>query len=70
MKAEKVHLKTLISTLVGLYNKGVNYVDINRKEDDEGNGSLVIYFSEDYMDKDLLSRNNEDNDNEDFKDLI
>lgn len=67
MKVEKVHLKTFISTLVGLYNKGVDYVDIQRNEDEEGNPSLMIYFSEDYMDKDLLSRNNEDND---FKDLI
>jgi hypothetical protein len=63
MKVEKVHLKTL----VGLYNKGVDYVDIQRNEDEEGNPSLMIYFSEDYMDKDLLSRNNDDND---FKDLI
>jgi hypothetical protein len=67
MKVEKVHLKTFISTLVGLYNKGVDYVDIQRNEDEEGNPSLMIYFSEDYMDKDLLSRNNDDND---FKDLI
>lgn len=67
MKVEKVHLKTFISTLVNLYNKGVDYVDIQRNEDEEGNPSLMIYFSEDYMDKDLLSRNNDDND---FKDLI
>jgi len=67
MKVEKVHLKTFISTLVSLYNKGVDYVDIQRNEDEEGNPSLMIYFSEDYMDKDLLSRNNDDND---FKDLI
>jgi len=67
MKAEKIHLKTFISTLVSLYNRGVDYIDLQRQENEEGNSSLVIYFSEEYMNEDLVRKDKMDD--EDLKDL-
>ena len=67
MKAEKIHLKTFISTLVSLYNRGVDYIDLQRQENEEGNSSLVIYFSEEYMNEDLVRKDKMDDD--DLKDL-
>lgn len=71
MKAEKIHLKTFISTLVGLYNRGVDYIDLQKQENEEGVSSLVIYFSEDYMNENLTKKDEEMNDDDsDLKDLI
>jgi hypothetical protein len=67
MKAEKIHLKTFISTLVSLYNREVDYIDLQRQENEEGNSSLVIYFSEEYMNEDLVRKDKMDD--EDLKDL-
>lgn len=67
MKAEKIHLKTFISTLVSLYNRGVDYIDLQRQEGEEGASSLVIYFSEEYMNEDLVRKDKMDD--EDLKDL-
>lgn len=67
MKAEKIHLKTFISTLVSLYNRGVDYIDLQRQENEEGASSLVIYFSEEYMNEDLVRKDKMDD--EDLKDL-
>lgn len=67
MKAEKIHLKTFISTLVSLYNRGVDYIDLQRQENEEGNSSLVIYFSEEYMNENLVRKDKMDD--EDLKDL-
>lgn len=67
MKAEKIHLKTFISTLVSLYNRGVDYIDLQRQENEEGNSSLVIYFSEEYINEDLVRKDKMDD--EDLKDL-
>lgn len=67
MKAEKIHLKTFISTLVSLYNRGVDYIDLQRQENEEGSSSLVIYFSEEYMNEDLVRKDKMDD--EDLKDL-
>lgn len=66
MKAEKIHLKTFISTLVSLYNRGVDYIDLHRQENEEGTASLMIYFSEDYMNEDAPREKMND---DDLKDL-
>jgi ligand-binding sensor protein len=49
VKIKKVHLNTFIEILVGLYDKGVNYVDIIGTMDDEQD-SVGISFSKEYMD--------------------
>jgi hypothetical protein len=70
MKAEKIHLKTFISTLVDLYNRGVDYIDLQKQENEEGDSSLVIYFSKEYMNDDIVDgRNNSSMKDDDLKDL-
>lgn len=66
---EKIHLKTLVSTLVSLYNKGVDYIDFIKQENEDGSTSLMIYFSEEYMSDDT-PRKKMGNDDDDLKDLI
>lgn len=45
---KKIPLKSLISLLVGLYNKGIDFVDIvgNPEQDQD---KMAITFTEDYM---------------------
>ncbi len=45
---KKVPLKSLISLLVGLYNKGIDFVDIIGNPDEEQD-KLAISFTDDYM---------------------
>jgi hypothetical protein len=49
VKIKKIHLNTFIEILVGLYDKGVNYVDIIGTMNDEQD-SVGISFSKEYMD--------------------
>jgi len=51
MKIKKVPLKRLIETLISLYNKGVDYIDIHPMDDQDGVPSIGISFVEDYMSK-------------------
>jgi hypothetical protein len=46
MKIEKVHLNSFISVLIQLYNKGVDYVDIEKSK---GKNPLSLSFIKEYM---------------------
>lgn len=55
MKIEKVPLKQFIDTLVGLYNKGVDFIDMQKEED-----ALAISFSKEYLNPELRKEEEED----------
>lgn len=55
MKLEKIPLKNFIDTLIALYNKGVDYVDIVKKKDTNGQPAVFINFTKEYMNPSLLS---------------
>lgn len=59
MKLEKIPLKTFIDTLVGLYNKGVDYIDIYKKNNEKGEPSVYISFTKEYMNPSLIEEDEE-----------
>lgn len=64
MKAEKIHLKTFINTLVSLYNRGVNYISIEKQNDDEsGEAYLMISF----LDDDISRSGDDEGENNDIE---
>lgn len=52
MRIRKVHVKTLVETLVSLYDRGVDYVDLIGILDDVQD-SIGLSFSKEYMAKDM-----------------
>lgn len=65
MNIEKVHLKTFITALVDLYNKGVDYVDLKGDKEPSGEPSLHILFSKDYLSDEAKERMFENEDDDD-----
>lgn len=63
MKIERIELKTFISKLVELYNKGVDYVDLRGDREPTGEPSLHILYSEDYLSEEARENLHEKNDN-------
>ena len=50
MRIRKIHVKTLVETLVNLYDNGVDYVDVIGMLDDTQD-SIGLSFSKEYMAK-------------------
>jgi hypothetical protein len=50
MRIRKIHVKTLVETLVNLYDNGVDYVDVIGILDDTQD-SIGLSFSKEYMAK-------------------
>ena len=48
-KVEKIPLETLISLLMDLYEKGIDYVDLYANNDDPGQDRLIILTKDDYI---------------------
>lgn len=48
---EKIPLKEFIDALVGIYEQGVNFIDLEGSNTD-GQSSLGILFSKDYIEND------------------
>ena len=51
-KIVRLPVKVLIDTLTSLYNKGVDFFDIEKKNDDNGEPSIFISFTNDYINTD------------------
>lgn len=62
MTIERIELKTFITALVDLYNKGVDYVDLKGDKEPSGEPSLHILFSEDYLSTEAREKIHEKND--------
>ena len=71
MTIERIELKTFITALVDLYNKGVDYVDLKGDKEPSGEPSLHILFSKDYMSDEAKERmfENEDDSELNIDDL-
>jgi hypothetical protein len=65
MKIERVHLNSFISVLIQLYNKGVDYVDIEKTK---GKTPLSLSFTKDYMREDTEDEIFDKEKDEDFLD--
>lgn len=52
MKVEKVHLETLMKALMLMYNQGIDYVDIEHKDDANGEPSIFLSYKDEYLSED------------------
>lgn len=52
MKVEKVHLETLMKALMLVYNQGIDYVDIEHKNDANGEPSIFLSYKDEYLSED------------------
>lgn len=52
MKVEKVHLETLMKALMMMFNQGIDYVDIEHKDDVNGEPSIFLSYKEEYLSED------------------
>ncbi len=55
MKVEKVHLETLMKALMVIYHQGVEYVDIEYKDDKNGEPSVFLSYKDEYLIEDEAS---------------
>lgn len=74
MKVEKVHLETLMKALMLVYNQGIDYVDIEHKNDVNGEPSIFLSYKDEYLSEDKEEDNNDDSPtippSVDFNDLV
>jgi hypothetical protein len=52
MKVEKVHLETLMKALMMMFNQGIDYVDIEHKDDVNGEPSIFLSYKDEYVSED------------------
>lgn len=76
MKVEKVHLETLMKALMLVYNQGIDYVDIEHKNDVNGEPSIFLSYKDEYLSEDISKEEDNINDSPiippsiDFNDLV
>jgi len=76
MKVEKVHLETLMKALMLVYNQGIDYVDIEHKNDVNGEPSIFLSYKDEYLSEDNSKEEDNINDSPiippsiDFNDLV
>lgn len=72
MKVEKVHLETLMKALMLVYNQGIDYVDIEHKNDVNGEPSIFLSYKDEYLSEDVEEKPNDQiiPPSVDFNDLV
>lgn len=71
-----MHLETLMKALMLVYNQGIDYVDIEHKNDVNGEPSIFLSYKDEYLSEDNSKEEDNINDSPiippsiDFNDLV
>ena len=68
MKAERIHIDSLIRALMMIYHEGVEFVDLEHKNDEKGEPSIFLSFKDDYF-MDDEDDDADDNDDNEFRNI-
>jgi hypothetical protein len=61
MKVRKVHIMTLMTALSKVYDMGVDFVDLYGETEEDGEDSVTLGFSPDYVEENMIDTQEEFN---------